>query len=465
MASHPRAVLYVVHALPPAEHTGTPLVVRGYAQALGEAGWHVTVLTAGLGAPAWSLARPARHGDEPFFRLVVPPYPAPGSSWLGAWSGPVASSGEPMWDVSADIARVLDRLQPDLVHVVDNVLLPLSIAEVCRDLGIPVVRSVSALEDLCTLVVPVSPFSGPSGICEPPITVEHCVRCIGAVDDDHVLARFRSTGEPCTPRRQELRRLVGAQRARAVHHFSAVYDTVLFASERFRAYFEQTLPLDPSRTRVLPMGVDIVDADAHGAGGGFEPVPGDRPPDAVASMTRPLTFLVAGNAHRAKGTAAIVSAFSHPDVAGRGDWRLLLAGAGDRLLYKPLLDDDRVHDHGPYDPADLAALCARADVGISASVFETFHRVTREYLLRGLPVVGSMAFGVSDVVVDGHNGLLFDHADDGGLRRAVLRLLDDRGLTTRLSVGARATTVRSVSDEVAELMTVYDDLLAVRQAR
>ena len=467
-----RSILLVVHALPPAEHTGTPLVAYGYARELAEAGWGVTVLSASVGASPWAQFRPVQHDSEAFVRLTVPPSSGMGTSWLDAWSAPVTRSGDPFLDVVPHVARALGFVQPDIVHVVDNVSLPLSIPEVCSDLGIPVVRSVSALEDLCTLVVPVSRYSGPSGFCDSPITVEQCARCVGDASSDRVIWLPPAAGQGSTgaQRHAELRRRIAAQRARAVHLYRDVYDMVLFASEKFRTYFEQTLPLDPLRARVLAMGVDVPAAQAvttalPDEGAGSEEVRAARRRAPRPHLGAPVTFLVAGNTHAAKGTGAVVSAFRHRELAERGDWRLLLAGGGDRRLYGPLLDDDRVHDHGPYGPDELAVLCARADVGISASVFETFHRVTREYLLGGLPVIGSMAFGVSDVVVDGFNGLLFDHADGDGLRRVLVRLLEEPALLRRLAAAARATKIRSVAEEVAELVSVYEGVMALSARR
>lgn len=179
----------------------------------------------------------------------------------------------------------------------------------------------------------------------------------------------------------------------------------------------------------------------------------------------PLRLLLLAAADPAKGIAAVVRAFRDPVLAGRDDWRLVLAGGGDRSAFGPLLSDPRVHDHGPYHPAQLAALLAGADVGLSTSVFETFHRVTREYLAAGLPVVGARTFGIVDVVVDGHNGLLFEHRVPGALAQAVVRLLDDRALVGRLADGARATPLRSVDDEVDDLQVLYDEARQVTAAR
>lgn len=475
----PRSILLVVHALPPDEASGTPLVTYGYATALAADGWSVTVLSLGPDAPPWDELRVEHQAGEPFDRVPVQPVTAAGSVWTvdapsQPWTPTPARAGAPRRADPADaVGALLGRLRPDVVHVVDNVHLPLSIPEVAHRRGIAVVRTVSCAEDLCALIAPVSPCSGPDGFCPAPITVEHCADCVASVGDAAWIG-FATTGVPVVDehRHRHLERLLATKRARAVAHFTDVYDRVVFASTAFRAYFERTLPLDPWRTRVVPMGVDLPAAVGGGAGpAGAEttggPVgtrtaggPGTGEPGGVAGAAPgPLRLLLAAVGDRAKGLEAVVDAFTHEELAGRDDWRLVLAGGGDRSLFGPLLGDRRVTDHGSYTPGELPGLLAAADVGLSTSVFETFHRVTREYLAAGLAVVGSGAFGITDVVVPGGNGLRFDHGEPRSLRRAVLALLDDRALVQRLQAGARATAIRSVADEVADLQALYAEVL------
>lgn len=66
-----RAVLLVVHALPPDEASGTPLVAHGYATALARAGWDVTVMAIEPGAPTWDRLEVVRRPGEPFSRVPV----------------------------------------------------------------------------------------------------------------------------------------------------------------------------------------------------------------------------------------------------------------------------------------------------------------------------------------------------------------------------------------------------------
>lgn len=547
-------MLLVVHCLPPDEHTGTPLVAYGYATALARAGWAVTVMSMGADAPPWEDLQIISHRDEPFARVPVRPTTHAGSVWtvdapatpldptpsapldpsaVAAFVSSNPSLGLPRWLSAAKTAetiaphgpdaafrQLLRRLRPSVVHVVDNVHLPLSIPELAHDAGVPVVRTVACAEDLCALIAPVSPCSGADGYCAAPLTVSQCATCVSHSGDPawvHFAADERPTVDSW--RQERLRGLLRAKRARAVTHYTSLYDRVVFASPGFRIYFEQTLPLDSSRTRTIPMGVDLPAALGTARSGSAEPASGSAhaapatdtasysahatrdtdlasgsahagpradtasysaPGDDLAAAHRPagsgarraghgatvrtpLTFVLLATADPAKGIGAVVDAFTAAALAGRDDWRLILAGGGERRRFGALLDDWRVTDHGPYRPEDLPRLLGGADVGLSTSVFETFHRVTREYLAAGLPVVGATTFGISDVVVHGTNGLRFEHRDPGALRRALLALLEDRALVAHLRRGARSTAIRSVEEEVADIATLYRELLDERR--
>jgi glycogen(starch) synthase len=108
---------------------------------------------------------------------------------------------------------------------------------------------------------------------------------------------------------------------------------------------------------------------------------------------------------------------------------------------------------------------ATADVGLSTSLFATSDRVTREYLLAGLPVVANPTFGNRDLVVDGRNGIMYDRGQADGLARAVCGVLNDRALLERLTAAAAAARpmIRSVDDEMAEIVSLYGEVVKARR--
>jgi glycosyltransferase involved in cell wall biosynthesis len=431
----PLRVLYLVHALPPYEFAAVPLIAYDYAKRSGNRGWATTVVSADPAVTGWSDVRESRDKGQWFTRIAVPPT-SPGTWGLLEPSAP----RDPRSPATRFFLHTLRRLKPDLVHVVDNVDLPLDWPELAAEAGIPVVRTVSSNEDLCALVPPVSPRSGPSGFCPAPLTPETCVSCVTAQPGSPM---------PVWPDADRLLERLEAKRSRARQQFGSVFERIVFSNPDWRRYFESTLPLDPARVRVIEAGMDLAPW-SH------------RPARASKDPGDPVELVLAGVLHPAKGRLDAVQAFTRPELADRDDYRLRFLGRRDPGVLAPLLrSNPNVEDVGPYEPGDLPALLASADVGLSTSVFETLHRVTREYRLAGLPVVANRTFGVEDLVADGENGLLYDRSEPDGLARAVCRILDDRALLGRLTAGSAATrsTIRSIDDETADLVALYGEVV------
>jgi glycosyltransferase involved in cell wall biosynthesis len=436
----PPTVFYLVHALPPEEDTGTPLLAAGYAAEMGRRGWRVVVLYSSNDVVEWASVAPRHHADEAFTRIAVPPSPTRAEQWPLEAPHNVVGPASP---ATVIFEKALTEYRPDLVHVVDNVDLPLDWPDRAVALGVPVVRTVSCTEDLCGLIPPVSPVSDSVGYCLPPLTPERCARCLLSTG---LFTRFQTDPRDEGSRSRRLIELLERKRARMTTQYAETFSKVIFSSRGFRAYFERSAPLDPARVAIIPLGLD--------------PVPGQRREHIDHAEGAPLVFGYAGTLGRAKGLDVVAAAFLHPSLMERDDYRLLIFGGGDESVIAELLErNPRVHWSGSYQPDELPTLLSRIDVGLSTSRFETFHRVTREYLFSGVPVIGSTAFGIPEIVRHGLNGLLFDHADPASFLRAVVECLENPELVARLTAGAQATTIRSVGEEVDDLVALYDEVI------
>ena len=131
-------VLYLVHALPPTESSGAPLVAYEYARRAGARGWKTAVVTADPVVTGWRDVRESRVAGEWFTRFAVPvtrPVPAP------------PNGRDPKSPATRFFVELLARLEPDLVHVIDNADLPLDWPDLAAEAGVPVVRTVGSVDD------------------------------------------------------------------------------------------------------------------------------------------------------------------------------------------------------------------------------------------------------------------------------------------------------------------------------
>jgi len=122
-----------------------------------------------------------------------------------------------------------------------------------------------------------------------------------------------------------------------------------------------------------------------------------------------------------------------------------------------------IHLHGRYDNEDVPKILAGFDVVVVPSIwYEAYALTIREAFLTGVPVVTANHGAMAEAVEDGVNGLLFEAGDEESLARVLRRLVDDRQLVERLAGAAHR--VRDEADAAAELLGVYEQILAGRRS-
>jgi phosphatidylinositol alpha-mannosyltransferase len=177
--------------------------------------------------------------------------------------------------------------------------------------------------------------------------------------------------------------------------------------------------------RVIPNGVDIATFSSA---------------EAAPNLPEGRRMLWAGRLDRQKGFPVAVRAF---DLLARdvADLAFVVAGDGrDRGAVEGLSPDARrrtvMLGAVPHDR--LPAYFTGAAVFVSPALGqESFGMVLVEAMAAGVPVVATRIAGYDEVVRDGRDGLLVPPGDIRSLAAAVRRVLDDPGLTERLSAAGR----------------------------
>jgi glycosyltransferase involved in cell wall biosynthesis len=109
----------------------------------------------------------------------------------------------------------------------------------------------------------------------------------------------------------------------------------------------------------------------------------------------------------------------------------------------------------------LADLYRRAGVFVMPSYYETFGISVIEAMAFGLPVVAANVGGLPEVVEDGVTGILVPPKDSDSLAEALVRLLRDPDLCTRMGRAGRER-VRSeftVDRIVSQTLNVYQSVI------
>jgi len=123
------------------------------------------------------------------------------------------------------------------------------------------------------------------------------------------------------------------------------------------------------------------------------------------------------------------------------------------------------HFHGYMKGEELARAYASADVLAFPSDTETLGFVAMEAMASGTPAVGARAGGVPDVIRHGENGLLFTPGDLGDLTAQLRRLLGDPELRARFADAGRRDMERWSWRAATERLVHYYQLAREVHAR
>jgi glycosyltransferase involved in cell wall biosynthesis len=145
----------------------------------------------------------------------------------------------------------------------------------------------------------------------------------------------------------------------------------------------------------------------------------------------------------------------HPDV------RITVAGSGpDREKLERLAQElgiaRSVRFTGALENSDLPALYREASVALNSSLVDNFPISLLEAMASGVPIVTTRVGGIPYLVEEGSTALLVPPRAPSAMATAVLRLLEDRGLASRLRAAGLDAVQRYAWPRVrAELFEVY----------
>ncbi len=322
------------------------------------------------------------------------------------------------------LARVLETVQPDVVHLHGLDRLGAEIVPALRRLA-PRIRIVLTLHDY-QLICP------NDGLL---LTVPDGARCAGSHPD-----RCRR----CFPE------IAAARHALRQVHLQAILrgvDRILAPSSFLRERFVDW-GIEASRICVVP---NAVSGPARRTG---------------AARPRPDRFAFFGNIARHKGVLVLLDAAARTAAAGsslrvnihgglgwadeafRSDFHAKLAAAGAAAQHL-----------GPYDRAEVTGLMQQSDWIVVPSVWwENAPLVIEEARAAGRPVIASGIGGMAEMVEHGRDGLHVPPGDASALAETLMAAAEAPDLWQRLAGGAEAARA-SFAQHVDAHEVLYRDLI------
>lgn len=452
-------VLITIHQFFPAHHAGTEVAARDAALELQRRGHEVHVLTvdprSGHSGPGIG-ARDYEYRGLRVHALRIPDRLATRLEGAAPVRLEYADDG-----IGEHVGAWARRLGPDVVHMFHLARLTGSTLDALRELEVPLVFTATDFWPVCVRSILMTPGGD---LCGGPDRLSaNCLECRRA-------DRWYGVEQPSRPqrRRRAYRRLArqalaangdGGPREETVR---AVIERREFLRERLSRVDAVLAPtalmaemlvangLPSELVRVQPYSLDLRRLSAA------------RPyPRARATATR---FAYIGTVSRPKGVHVLIRAFRrlpHPDATLEiiGD-----VGAEPeyfRKLHSLAADDARIRFAGRVPNERIAERLRRVDVQVVPSIwYENAPLTIYSAQAAGVPVVASNLGGMSELIADGVNGLLFAPGDAGDLATRLDRLASEPGLVERLAAAAREPV--GVVDGVDELLTLYGSLAARR---
>jgi GT2 family glycosyltransferase/glycosyltransferase involved in cell wall biosynthesis len=311
-----------------------------------------------------------------------------------------------------DFERFLRQEKPDLLHIHHLAGHSMSLAQVARRLGIPIVMQIQDWFFVCARV---NQFDREGRRCSGP-SIDKCARCADLT---------------MIPPAGATNRLMHVIRRRAAKRALAAADAFIAGSHAIRNDYADVVP--PSTPfHVIPYGVAIPQSNER------------RGP-----VRKPIRFGYVGSISPHKGVHLAVEAMKGIDPA---DATLHIWGDASAFpdytarLNHPL--------EGRFREEEKEQVFAAIDVLLVPSIgLESFGLAPREAMARGVPVIASAGSALSEMSC----GELFPAGDVAALRAIIRRLVDDPSIIDRWI--AELPRPKSADEHAEEIEQVYRSVL------
>ncbi|MHA1730845.1 MAG: glycosyltransferase family 4 protein [Promethearchaeota archaeon] len=330
--------------------------------------------------------------------------------------------------------KILEEVKPDIVHVGHLSHLSTNIVHVIKKEDIPVVFTLHDFWMMCLRGQLITPEKE---LCNGPSPAK-CSRCTGYY--------FRSFEE-------------GVERyTKWEAHIRGVLDSVdrFIAPSRFlrEKFIEFGVPA--KKISYQDYGFDLSPFRAFGGDLEVSQKIQDGP------VTGKVRFGFMGRIIPVKGVDILVEALNRLDPR-RAHLVIFGNSNGHEMhLRKRIKNQDSVEFKGSYHNDEITGVFKEIDVLVVPSIwYENSPLVIHEAFLAKKPVITTNIGGMSELVKDGENGLLFEVGNVDSLAEAMQRFVDDPSLTRRLN--KTLTQVRSIEEDALGILKIYDGLLNRRE--
>ena len=442
-------ILLITNGYPPHRWAGTETYTAGIAEEFHRRGNQIQVLCAGeweKGPRYWNGYDDETHQGIAVRRVNL--------NWINAPDPFGYLFNNPV--IGDFLKGFLNEFQPDIVHVTSCETLSASVLQVVKNVGLPLVLSLTDFWFLCPRI---NLLRSNGENCGGNTTPWECLQCqmlntkpyqlsqqiLGEQGASHVLTQVSKF--PLLTRQRGLRGFAGDMAARKSYLRQALeWPNYLITASQFVRDIHISNGV-ASSIKVNPYGHDLSWLDNY---------EGKTSSDVVR-------FGFIGQIIHSKGVHLLLEA-AHLLQSALGDkFKLSIFGNVDKYPeYGTQLKDlakkiNNFQFRGTYAHEDTADVFAEIDVLVVPSLWYDFPLIIHEAFAIETPVIATNLGGMAEAITHELNGLLFRRGDVGDLARQLRRFVDEPGLLEQLRKGI--PTVKTITEEVNELEAIYKEVI------
>lgn len=351
------------------------------------------------------------------------------------------------------IKSVLKDQKPDLFIITNFYLSTLASVQVAKELGIPIVHIATDFLPICRRATFIRWDGNPCNVGE---SVKSCTSCF---------VSHRSSGRLASSLLQKLSEETLVQLAKNQDNYKFPHPLSIL-----KPYWKQISIMESRLSILHPLrqNIDLVLAPTQYTfqrflENGFRPDQVHLLPFGVEmnhplanihhNFTHHMRFLFIGRLHPYKGAHLLVEAFNNLETPKGATLTIYGSSAGYDAYFSHLkalmATNECIQFGGQIAPHELDHAFADADFFILPS---TWHENSPLILLDALqsrtPIVASKIAGVTDLIKDGVNGLLFPMGDKHALQQVLQKIIDQPALVEALRTGIHLLDI----DEYAKML-------------
>lgn len=359
--------------------------------------------------------------------------------------------------------RILAQEAPDLIHIHDPRLFTASIVDVCRNNGIPAVKTIHNYFDVCPQGELM--YKGET-LCIDYNEGSSCIECLSYLPEESFLKERLSDSLRGSLIHPILKKLWNFSKDTIkTKQIQSNPSRTRYPSNSYRArreFFVKRLQMleaihcssqraaeilmgyGVSKEKIIHIPITSRSIDM------IKPKPASR-------VHYPIIFgYLAGESH-IKGFEILMTAFSRLDQSKA---KLIAYGFQNvqdvRKEYKHL----NVEFHNPYHLNELSGILSELDVGLMPSKWEeVFGLIGLEFQAARVPVIGSDIGGITEWLKNEENGLLAKAGDSKDLASKMEMFLNNPALISRMQ--ATIKTWKSMDVHAQEILDMYKQVAGI----